>query len=140
MSFYDDYPSDSSKLKISLSLSCGVILESTYILLRYLIQPEGISTIFYSLIFLTANVSLIFGIYFWSLNVSKSCMFLSGSLALLFGFICFLVFILEKIEIFMDLGITMVLIGIFLLFFWMLVILHKKSEKTDNFSSKFICV
>ena len=91
MSFYDDYPSDSSKLKISLSLSCGVILESTYILLRYLIQPEGISTIFYSLIFLTANVSLIFGIYFWSLNVSKSCMFLSGSLALLFGFICFVV-------------------------------------------------
>ncbi|MCF2139934.1 MAG: hypothetical protein K9W44_07760 [Candidatus Lokiarchaeota archaeon] len=114
-------------------LFIGSTIGIIYVILKYIIQKTDISPIIFSALFLVSTSSFLFGVYYWSINLTKSQLFLLGSVSMLVGSGFLFVFILNKNQIFMDFGIIGIVIGIFALFYFTLLLLGKKIDKESEY-------
>ncbi|WP_457558482.1 hypothetical protein [Candidatus Harpocratesius sp.] len=119
--------------KMFVFMLTGSIFGGVYITIKYFLQIAYISPLLLSALFLTAITFLLFGVYYWSNDLTKSQLFLLGSICMLIGSGFLLLFILNKNQIFMDIGIVGIVIGIFALFYFTLLLFSKKIGKESEY-------
>lgn len=104
----------------------GILFLSLYLILKYILQTPFSTQSWFPFILIVAGVFQLFGVYYWSLGISQHKMFFVGFAGLFLSIVLLVLYLSYKFPLTLEIGIILMLLSIFLLFFGLLLFFRKK--------------
>ncbi len=115
--------------KASIMSVFGILMFISYSLLKYFFPELAESPIILPILFLITVILLLYGIYYYSVELDKEKMLLFGSMGLIGGSAILYVYILFQPPILLEFGIILVVLSLFLLVHGILMLFRKKTNR-----------